>query len=811
MKLLSTFIIVLFSSATCISQIDFDPKTVLGHSLGSDFSTHAQVVDYFQELHEAYPERTFLQPYGETNEGRLLQLLFLGSESMIDNLYEIRSKHQNSDESEEVPIVWLSYNVHGNESSGTEAAMETALVLLRDKKKWLDSVLVVIDPCLNPDGRDRYVNYYKQYASVKRNPKVMSMEHQEPWPGGRFNHYLFDLNRDWAWLTQLESKQRIKIYNQWMPHVHVDVHEQGINENYYFPPAAEPYHEIITDWQREFQEHIGENHASYFDANNWLYFSKEIFDLLYPSYGDTYPMYNGAIGMTYEQAGSSRAGSSVIIYNGDTLTLEDRVAHHVTASLSTIEVAFRHKKQLISEFQNFNKDFPYRYQSYVISGDSYKINSLCRLLDLHDIEMSRPREGTLVKGWSYNTQEKTTYEVKSNDLLISVDQLKGPLVKVLFEPQTFLSDSLTYDITAWSLPYAFGLNAIACETMVEAMEKVVEFEGEFATSLLSRENYDGDVFAYICEWNSMESARFLERLLSAGVSVKFAKKSFQLQGITYDPGTLVIMRGENSEIEFHSLIGEASTGLEVEIMPCRTGYVEKGNDFGSSSYREIKAPKIGILAGDGFSPLNTGELWYYLEQELNAGYTMIRSSDISRLQNTADIDLLMVPNGYLSDAMISDLEKWIKKGGRLIVFGEAAKNFTELFKIEVMEDEQDTKDDLSQRQELSSMITGAIFRCSIDKGSPIAFGYEDYFTLRQSPVHYRMAQGNTIFSLPTNAEKVSGFVGSEVIKRQGEALVVGQESHGKGSVTYFIDNPLFRGFWHNGLLMVANSIYLTVK
>ena len=152
-----------------------------------------------------------------------------------------------------------------------------------------------------------------------------------------------------------------------MPHVHVDVHEQGINENYYFPPAAEPYHEIITDWQRKFQEHIGENHARYFDSNNWLYFSKEIFDLLYPSYGDTYPMYNGAIGMTYEQAGSSRAGTSVIIANGDTLTLRDRVSHHVTASLSTVEVAFRNKEQLISEFQNFIKDFPYTYKSYVFS------------------------------------------------------------------------------------------------------------------------------------------------------------------------------------------------------------------------------------------------------------------------------------------------------------------------------------------------------------------------------------------------------------------------------------------------------------
>ena len=805
MKLILTIFTALFLSAVGISQAEFDAKTVLGHSIGSDFSTHDQVVDYFHALHNTYPKRTFLEPYGETNEGRLLQLIFIGSKSIIENLETIRNKHQNKDEAEEIPIVWLSYNVHGNESSGTEAAMETALVLLKDKKEWLDSVLIVIDPCLNPDGRDRYVNYYKQYASLKRNPKVLSMEHQEPWPGGRFNHYLFDLNRDWAWLTQVESKQRIKKYNQWMPHVHVDVHEQGINENYYFPPAAEPYHEIITDWQREFQEHIGENHASYFDTNNWLYFSKEIFDLLYPSYGDTYPMYNGAIGMTYEQAGSSKAGTSVVIANGDTLSLMDRVAHHVTASLSTVEVAFKHKKQLISEFQNFNKDFPYNYKSYLLSGDTYKINSLCKLLALHDIEVRNPKEGMLIKGWSYASQEKVTYKVKSNDVLVSVDQLKGPMVKVLFEPKTYLSDSLTYDITAWSLPYAFGLKAIACDAQVP-------FEGEFSRTLSPDIEYkDGEVFAYVCEWNSMESARFLERLLSAGVNVKYAKKTFQVDGKTYDPGTLVIARGEKTNRQFHSFIRETSEELEVNTFPCRTGYVEKGNDFGSSSYREIQAPKIGLLAGDGFSPLNTGELWHYLEQELKAGYTMIRSSDISRLQNTADIDLLMVPEGYLSDEMVSDLGKWIKKGGRLIVFGKGADNFTELFKIEVVEDEQREQDDLSERQELSSMITGAIFPCDVEKGSPIAYGYEDYFTLRQSPVHYQLVSGNTIFSLPNNVEQVSGFVGSEVIQSQGGALVVGQETYGKGSITYFIDNPLFRGFWHNGLLMVANSIYLTER
>ena len=255
-------LVVLLSAQTFFSQNTFSSKSILGHEIGAEFSTHAQVVDYFEGLNRAFPLNSKLESYGSSNEGRVLQLMFIGSETTINNLEKIRTNHLSSSVNENIPIVWLSYNVHGNESSGTEAAMKTALILLRDKKEWLDSVVVIIDPCLNPDGRDRYVNFFKQYASLEGNTNVMSLEHQEPWPGGRLNHYLFDLNRDWAWLTQVESQQRIKKYNQWMPHVHVDVHEQGINENYYFPPAAEPYHEVITDWQRKFQEYIGENHAN---------------------------------------------------------------------------------------------------------------------------------------------------------------------------------------------------------------------------------------------------------------------------------------------------------------------------------------------------------------------------------------------------------------------------------------------------------------------------------------------------------------------------------------------------------------------
>ena len=211
--------------------------------------------------------------------------------------------------------------------------MQTLYKLIVDKKLWLENTVVIIDPCVNPDGRDRYVNWYNQVKASPYDTNQNATEHNEPWPGGRPNHYLFDLNRDWVWASQVETKQRLKLYNQWMPHIHVDFHEQGINEPYYFAPAAEPFHEVISDWQRKFQLQIGKNHAKYFDREGWLFFTRERFDLLYPSYGDTYPTFMGAIGMTYEQAGHGRAGLGIDNDEGIKLTLVDRIKHHTTTSL----------------------------------------------------------------------------------------------------------------------------------------------------------------------------------------------------------------------------------------------------------------------------------------------------------------------------------------------------------------------------------------------------------------------------------------------------------------------------------------------
>jgi len=481
MRLLYSFIFIILIKFTFAQSIQ-SPDIFLGYPLGSQYTLHYKIVDYFKRITDAAPQKIKLESYGKTNEGRELFIAIASTNENMQRIEEIRKNNLRlagvlNDQPGDVnmpTIVWLSYNVHGNETSSSEVAMKLLFEIANnqnlDLNNWLKNSVVIIDPCLNPDGRDRYINWFNQMVGLHANSDPNAREHFEPWPGGRTNHYNFDLNRDWAWQSQIETQGRIKVYNQWMPEIHCDYHEQNVNSPYYFAPAAEPFHEVITPWQRSFQTTIGKNHAKYFDQNGWLYFTKEIFDLFYPSYGDTYPLYNGSIGMTYEQAGNTSAGLSV--ENGsDTLTLFDRIQHHFTTSISTIEIAATHSKKINDEFKNYfeilKKDGIGEYKSFLLKSENQnKLNRLLDLLTKNKIDFGYTKEGISVKGFHYLNGKTESYTTTSNDIIINTYQSKGALVKVLFEPASKLSDSVTYDITAWALPYAYGVDAYALKEKI---------------------------------------------------------------------------------------------------------------------------------------------------------------------------------------------------------------------------------------------------------------------------------------------------------------------------------------------------------
>jgi hypothetical protein len=734
-----------------------------------------------------------------------------------------------------VAIVWMSYNVHGNEANSMEAAMQTLYELADPNnvrsREWLKNTVVIIDPCINPDGRDRYANFYNMYGNRPANASSDAKEHREPWPGGRSNHYWFDLNRDWAWLTQIESRQRINVYNQWMPHVHVDFHEQGYNSPYYFAPAAEPYHEVITPWQREFQVMIGKNHARYFDEQGWLYFTKERFDLYYPSYGDTYPTYSGAIGMTYEQAGGGFAGLTITTREGDPLTLKDRLTHHHTTGLSTVEITSQNAARVVDEFEKYFRDNLNNpaspYKTYVIKGDNNpdKIKRLAALLEAHAIRFGHPAAGKTTKGFDYSSQTQQTFTVSTEDVVISIYQPKSRLITTLFEPQSKLPDSVTYDITAWNLMYAYGLKAYALNERINP-GKPYQPKSVINTPVQSRP------YAYVFRYQSLADVEFLCSLLNAGIKVRAATLPFRIGQENFDAGTLIVTRRNNESVaDFDGRVQQLATESGRKWFASPTGFVDAGKDFGSGDVAFIKAPRIAVLVGEQTSSLSAGATWHFFEQQLNYPTTQIGTEYFNSI-DLRNYDVLVVPEGRYSlfnEETLKKVSEWVSGGGRLIVTGNALNSFadkngfalkryaTEDAKKEVekKEKEENEKDRLAsyasaERREIAESISGAIYKVTVDKTHPLGFGVGDtYYTLKSNELRFDYLSGAwNVGVIKGKAKPLQGFAGSKINKKLDNSLVFGVEDKGRGKVVYFVDDPLFRNFWENGKMLFSNAVFM---
>lgn len=826
MKYIS-IILFLFLQCVCFAQIQ-SPEQFLGYKIGQKVTPNWKVIDYYEYIAKSFPNNVKMEKYGTTYEGRSLYVFFISSEKNIKDLENIRLNNlrlaqvlKDQQPKLDAPgIVWMSNNVHGNETSSTESSMMTIYEILNSSSKSvLDNIVLIMDPCLNPDGTERYNNWYNGVVGKNANPVSFAREHDEPWPGGRYNHYYFDLNRDWAWQTQKESEYRIAIYNKWLPQIHVDFHEQGINQPYYFPPAAEPLHEIITPWQRSLQKEIGKHNAAYFDQKGWLYFTGERFDLFYPSYGDTYPMYSGAIGMTYEQAGNSSAGLSIIKADLDTLTLVDRASHHHASAMNVLAYTAQHVPEIISEYKKFFDDASAgnlaEYQSYVVKykeKDHSKILALKQLLDKNGI-LSYSGSGS-VKGFDYFSKKEVSYAYNEKDLLIPSNQPKASLISVLFEPESKLSDSVTYDITAWSLPYVYGLEAVASK---------VKISSNNSYSLPKIVNQNSENFGFAFKWNGFSSAQLTAILLRNKISVKFSEEPFTMGGIEFPRGSIsVVPKANTKQKDIQKIIASADS-LQVQLYPIRSGIPDKGNDLGSPKVSSIKAPNIVLFTGENTRATNVGEVWHYFDEQLNYPVTLVNSTDFSQVE-WPKVDVVILANGsysFLKDSSASQqLQSWISAGGKIIAMQNAVDQLAaqkwstlKIVKADTAKIQQNKKllkyGD-RERLALIDYTAGAIFKLTFDETHPLMFGYDSYFTLKQDDELYSYfdkGKGWNVGYLQTNS-KVSGFVGEKLSKRLNNGLVFAVQDIGRGHVIYLRDNILFRNFWENGKLIMANAVFL---
>lgn len=674
-------------------------EQVLGYPMGSRISSPEAIYDYFQALAERHPEQVRIITYGETWEQRPLYYVAISSATNISQLAEYRAGMQalanpqatDSDEAErllaELPSsIWLSYGVHGNEISSPEAAMLTAWHLLAANddatRSMLENTMVFIDPVQNPDGRGRFVSRYYMTAGLEHSSDRISAEHNEPWPNGRSNHYLFDLNRDWLALTQPEVAGQVDALLETYPLIFVDLHEMGGDQSYYFTPEARPYNPLIAESQRESLWTIGENNGKWFDRHGYDYFTREIFDAFYPGYGASWPLYHGTLAMTYEMA--SARGHHFRTKDGDILTYGDGVQRHFVASLATIETASRERERLLTNFWNYRKqaiadgrDSDERYVFINADRDAAGVQRLAGLLTRHGITVQQ----------SNAAFEACGEDFAAGSLIIDSAQPAHYMIRTLLDEQVNMAQDFLdeqerlrannlpdqiYDVTAWSLPLMFNLEQQRCELAPRVDTRIASSDIIKPGKL---NNADAKV-AFIAAWGDMNSARLLAAALREGLAVKQSDLAFTLKsGERYPAGSLIFTLAENGDDVAARLTTLAqSTGATINGVD--SSWITEGPNFGSNNVQKVHAPRIAMAWDEPFSSLNAGHTRFVLERQIGYPVTAIRADQLRRA-DLSHYNVLLLPSSYGSlagafgDDGAANLKQWVERGGVLITMGNS--------------------------------------------------------------------------------------------------------------------------------------------
>jgi hypothetical protein len=652
------------------------PEQFLGYPIGSFYTRHDQVVNYFRELAKV-SNRVHVQVIGRTVENREQIIVTITSPENYGRLEQIRQEHLSQiDPAKPVlntnapVIIHLGYGVHGNETSSTEVSLLTGYYLAAsndaETEKWLKESVIFIDPSLNPDGRDRAANWHNAYHS---NPAVgdpSDKEHQEGWPQGRTNHYFTDLNRDWLNLVQVESRNRIEFFHQWYPNVQIDFHEQGANATYYFEPTPKShYSPIIPQFLYDEGIVLAKYNAEALDNIGSFYFTKEGYDNLSPIYGSTYPKFFGAVAATYEQA-SSR-GIAQESSNG-LLTFKFSIRNHLTTSFSTIRASVAEKAGLFKTQKDFFKYALAEGQKsptkgYVF-GDAKDVNLTQKFLGLllqHRIKVYQLGENISQEGKTFQTGKA---------YLVPSDQPNYLIVHSLFE-ENLLTDSIYYDNTGWSIIHAYGLKYAKLATPLNKGSLVTAVNNTGGIVEGGKSN-----LAYVLSYTDYNASRALYHLLVKGILVKTAFKPFTANNKPYAPGALVIpVSGQNvSPDSLYKALQDVAAETHLSFASVNTGYSSAGIDLGSSNIKTVRKPEVALAFGQGVTSSEAGQVWFLLNQQLDLPVTKIDPATFQRA-NLERYNVLILPGGSYSDwdkATVDKIKAWVNNGGTLITFQSAS-------------------------------------------------------------------------------------------------------------------------------------------
>lgn len=805
------------------------PEDVLGYPMGAHFTDYDGVRRYSRALADASPLVEY-QPYGVTPEGReLFQLVIAAPEhrARLDDILAADAELFEPDTPEarareiaasNPAVVYFSYGVHGNESSSSEAGMWTAWDLARGAPEVagvLDSLVVVIDPVTNPDGRDRYVQWFKTAVGETPNPDPRAREHSEPWPGGRYNHYLFDLNRDWAWMSQPETRARLETWTRWNPVVHVDFHEMGYNSSYFFFPAADPinpiYPEYVLDWARR----IGEGNARTFDAAGWAYFTGDNYDFFYPGYGDTWPSLLGGIGMTYEQGGGGSAGLAVERSDGDTLTLADRAAHHRASGQATLRTAANGKTRLLLDVaaaqRSVGTDAP---DVLLVPGDDpARVEMLVAHLRRQGIEVQRAGEAFRARAEAYPGYEPRG-QFPAGTYRVPARQARGRLATTLLQPHTELDAEFSYDISAWSLPYAYGVEAHSVRGSAGVgWAPVPAVTGELESSAPE------PGYGYLVAPGAAASYGIASYLREGG-RVRVLSRESTIGGRAWPVGSWFLPAAGDPDVAARA----TSAGLGDLVTAVASGFADAGADLGSASVRTVQLPHVAVLTGEGVTPTSYGAHWYFLEQMLRMPFDALPLGSVART-DLADYDVIVVPESRgMDEGTRNALKAWIERGGRLVAVGSGARAAAQIAEVELhdgeAEDSASTEELLLGRRERErrswlEQVPGAILETRVDPAHPLAWGSGDgtdgdrlFVLYSGGPTFAPAERVEAVAYFPEDLDATSGVISDPNLEGLEQSIWLATKRLGSGSVVLFADDPLFRLFWRGAHPAYVNALLI---
>ena len=797
------------------------PAQSLGFELGQWHARHDQIEQYFRELALQAPALSKFEVIGRTHQQRPLLQLTISSAANMAKLEQIREQHlagiqSASAASTDLPLViWLGYSIHGNEPSGANAAIKLAHYLLSsddaEVKNWLEHAIILIQPSLNPDGHDRFATWVNMHQGTSAVADPQHREHVEPWPNGRPNHYWFDLNRDWLPLQHPESQARIKQFHHWMPQVLGDFHEMGTNSSYFFQPGIPSRNNPHTpDENFRLTALLAGYHAKALDEQGKLYYTEESFDDFYVGKGSTYPDVHGSIGILFEQA-SSRGHLQDSI-NGP-LSFLSTIENQFTTSLSTIRGAVENKQRLQQWQQQFFRDSLQLakedpVKGYLLQGDAdqSRMTALLQLLSQHQIEV-------------YPVSSSETAATKQ--YFVPLQQRQYRLIKAAFSTATNFRDNTFYDVSAWTLPYAFNIEFSESRKTPAGIAKQ-PWQAEVVTA----PELTAGAYAYALRWTDQQAPLLLQQLLQQGLKVRAASKAFSAKTTSgvqlFAAGTMLIPAGLQNEGWFELLQqAQQRSGLRLEAVT--SGLTPMGQDLGSNHMVPVHLPKVLLLAGPGMNSTEAGELWFNLERMAGVSPTIAEPGRFGQLDLSKYSHLVFPDGNYRSfkDAELAKLKAWVDAGGVLWAQKSAVSWLAENGLLQVkLKPVSDLKalirlEDArySDKEQLAGQqrIAGAIFQTELDLSHPLSFGlpraelpvFKNALMVMQVP-----EQPFVTVAKYRKGNQLAGFAAPELVEQISQSAALVAHNYGNGRIIAMTDNPVFRGYFNGSSRLLVNALYL---